>query len=64
MQRLFIDQISEESSDEDDSDSNFSDCSDVMEVLNTFPDIFDAIIDLLEEADSEIFNAIIPENHD
>ena len=50
-------------SDEDDSDSDFSDCSDVMEVLNTFPDIFDAIIDLLEEADSEIFKAIIPENH-
>ena len=34
-----------------------------MEVLSTFPDIFDAIIDLLEEADSEIFNALIPANH-
>ena len=34
-----------------------------MEVLSTFPDIFDAIIDLLEEADRYIFNALIPENH-
>ena len=60
---LFIDQIAEESPDEDDSDSDFSECSDVMEVLSTFPDILDAIIDLLEGADSDIFNALIPANH-